>query len=539
MNNKTQVFKRACNLDHSLKKNPEKLKQMCEFMENIFNTGAAEKAPEVARGHECWYIPIFAVTHPKKPGKVRAVFDSSIVYQGCSLNNALLSGPNLTNNLLAILLRFRKDLCAIAGDIQQMFYRFFVNERDRDYLRFYWCENNDPHCQMVEYRMTVHVFGNRPSPAVATYGLRRAVRDADHDVVNFVHQDFYVDDALMSRPTPEEVIDFMRRTQKVLAEEGKIRLHKFVSNVQEVVDVFPPADLGKDVQDLSIGGDDDVVQHSLGLAWNLRSNCFVFQKPDADVPFTRRGILSRVNSIFDPIGFLSPVTICGKMILREMCTGSPSWDDPLLEEYRDRLESWSKSLDQLSSLHIPRMFVPQSLSLASDPQLLIFSDASETAIAAAAYLKVKHDIGFVMGKSKLAPLAGHSIPRLELCGAVLAAEIGEFVSDHLPIASSSIQYFTDSKVILGYIKNRTRRFYNYVSNRIARIHAVSTPRKWSYVPTHLNPADAATRGSVSDISHMLDTWFVGPVQFCSRFALNLRLNTHSSALMTIRMFVPN
>ncbi|XP_048729761.2 uncharacterized protein LOC125647112 [Ostrea edulis] len=160
------------------------------------------------------------------------------------------------------------------------------------------------------------------------------------------------------------------------------------------------------------------------------------------------------------------------------------------------------------------MFVPQSLSIAPDPQVLIFSDASEAAIAAAAYLKVKHHIGFIMGKSKLAPLAGHSIPRLELCGAVLATEIGEFVSDHLNIPTSSIRYFTDSKVVLGYIRNRTRRFYTYVSNRIACIHAVSTPSQWSYVPTHLNPADAATRGSVSDVGNSLDTWLVGPVQLC-------------------------
>nr|XP_034328410.1 uncharacterized protein LOC117689956 [Crassostrea gigas] len=515
-NNMAQVFRRAINLDNSLKRNPEKLKQMCEFMENIFNTGAAERAPEIPNGHECWYIPIFAVTHPKKPGKVRAVFDSSIVHQGCSLNDALLSGPNLTNNLLGILLRFRKDSCAIAGDIQQMFYRFFVNERDRDYLRFYWYEDNDPHRKMIEYRMTVHVFGNRPSPAVATYGLRRAVRDADTEVVSFVNQDFYVDDALTSRPTPVEVIDLMRRTQKALDEEGKIRLHKIVSNVQEVLDAFPPDDLGKDIKDFSIGDDDNLVQHSLGLAWNLSSDCFIFQKPDADVPFTRRGILSKVNSIFDPVGFLSPLTICGKMILREMCTRSPSWDDPLLEEHRDRWESWSMSLDQLSTLRIPRMFVPSSLSLATDPQVLIFSDASETAIAAAAYLKVNHYIGFIMAKSKLASSAGHSIPLLELCGAVLATEIGEFVSDHLSIPTSSIRYFTDSKVVLGYIRNRTRRFYNYVSNRIVRIHAVSTPSQWNYVPTHLNPADAATRGSVSDMRNMLDTWLTGPEQFCSK-----------------------
>ena len=124
--------------------------------------------------------------------------------------------------------------------------------------------------------MTVHVFGNRPSPAVATYGLRRSVQDADPDVVNFIHQDFYVADALTSRPTIAETVDLMKRTQKVLDKKGKICLHKIVSNVQDVMDAFHVTDLGKDVKDLAFGGDNDLVQHSLGLAWNLRSDCFVF-----------------------------------------------------------------------------------------------------------------------------------------------------------------------------------------------------------------------------------------------------------------------
>lgn len=101
------------------------------------------------------------------------------------------------------------------------------------------------------------------------------------------------------------------------------------------------------------------------------------------------------------------------------------------------------------------MIIPKSLSLVPDPELLIFSDASESAIAAAAYLKVNNHIGFIMGKSKLAPPTGHSIPRLELCGAVLATEIGEFISTHLSIPQSSIKYFTDSKDVFGYIRNRT------------------------------------------------------------------------------------
>ena len=124
-------------------------------------------------------------------------------------------------------------------------------------------------------------------------------------------------------------------------------------------------------------------------------------------------------------------------------------------------------------------------------------------------MKVNDHIGFVMGKSKLAPISGHSIPRLELCGAVLATEIGEFVSDHLSIPSSAIRYFTDSKVVLGYIRNQTRRFYTYVSNRVSRIHSVSKPDQWNYVPSNLNPSDSATRGFIAEVTNTLDTWLKG------------------------------
>ncbi|KAK3100574.1 hypothetical protein FSP39_022032 [Pinctada imbricata] len=509
-NNQSQVYKRAVSLDSSLKRNPEKLKKMVEFMDVILGNGAAERAPPITDGRECWYIPIFGVVHPKKPEKVRGVFDSSIVYQGHSLNDSLLSGPNLTNNLLGILLRFRKDEFAIAGDIQLMFYQFCVNENHRDYLRFYWYDQNDPSRPMVEYRMSVHVFGNRPSPAVATYGLKKAVQGSNPDVVRFVHRDFYVDDALTSRPTSAEVIDLMSRTQAVLKAEGDIRLHKIVSNHSVVMDAFPASDLGKDVKDLSFSNDTLLLQHSLGLSWDLCSDNFVFTSPDNDVPFTRRGILSKINSIFDPIGFLCPLTICGKMLLRQMCPAGTDWDDPISDEFHDSWVKWTNLLDELGTLRIPRMFLPSSFSTLQNPDIIVYSDASEKAIAAAAYVKVENQLGFIMGKSKLAPQSGHSIPRLELCGAVLATEIGEFISEHLDIPLSWIKYYTDSKVVLGYIRNKTRRFHTYVSNRVSCIHSISNPQQWSYVPSNLNPSDCATRGSLLDLS-ILDDWLKGPI----------------------------
>jgi hypothetical protein len=141
------------------------------------------------------------------------VFDSSATYEGTSLNNVLLQGPDLTNSLLGVLLRFRKEMIAVVADIQHMFHCFKVVEEHRDYLRFLWHEDNDVNKDLKEYCMCVHVFGNRPSPAVATYGLRKIANISEEthgtEVAQFIHRNFYVDDGLASCPTAEEAINLL------------------------------------------------------------------------------------------------------------------------------------------------------------------------------------------------------------------------------------------------------------------------------------------------------------------------------------------
>lgn len=100
----------------------------------------------------------------------------------------------------------------------------------RDYIRFLWHEDNDLSKPLIDYHMNIHVFGNSPSPAVATYGLRRAVENAESDVKDFIYKNFFVDDGLVSCRTPEEAVDLLVRTQRVLHDTGKLRLHKFASN---------------------------------------------------------------------------------------------------------------------------------------------------------------------------------------------------------------------------------------------------------------------------------------------------------------------
>ena len=518
-NNLTQALQRARNLQRSLLKDTVKAQQFTDFMQKMLDNGHAEKAPNLRDDEEFSFLPIFAVYHPRKPGQARVVFDSSAQFRGSSLNEVLLTGPDLTNSLLGVLLRFRQEPVAVVADVQQMFYCFYVNREHRNYLRFLWHDDNDLAKPLVHYRMCVHVFGNSPSPAVATYGLRKAVNGADEDVIDYVERNFYVDDGLGSCKKPEEAIILVKKTQCALMQGGNIKLHKIASNRQEVMEAFPQEDLAKYIKDLDLRKDFLPLHTSIGIGWELEADTFLIRTSPNKQPFTRRGILSTVNGIFDPIGFMAPVVIQGKLLLRELIHGTINWDAPLPEQDLDRWDRWRISLVELNNVKIPRLYLSSSFSACEQKTVHVFCDASEKAIAAVGYLQGtlpddRRSLGFVLGKAKVAPLHGHSIPRLELCSALLAVEIAETISNHLGLALQDFRFYSDSKVVLGYIYNTARRFHTYVANRLARILSSTSSRQWSYVMTDNNPADQGTR-SLRPSEMQNSTWLIGPTSLVS------------------------
>lgn len=103
-------------------------------MQKMFDADQAELAPPMKPQQECWYLPIFGVYYPKKKDQIHVVFDSSAKHEGTSLNDVLLSGPDLNNTLLGVLIRFCKEPVAVTADIQHMFYCFIVREDHRDFL---------------------------------------------------------------------------------------------------------------------------------------------------------------------------------------------------------------------------------------------------------------------------------------------------------------------------------------------------------------------------------------------------------------------
>ena len=245
--------------------------------------------------------------------------------------------------------------------------------------------------------------------------------------------------------------------------------------------------------------------------WDLKQDCFTFGLQFEDKPLTRRGVLSTLNSIFDPLGFISPITTTGKILLRQITQAGLDWDTDLPPMFLSQWELWRLSVQGLRTIVIPRTYSATSFSSVGSPKVYVFSDASEDAIAAVAYIKLDQELGFVLGRSKLAPTSGHSIPRLELCAAVLATDVAVTVSRELDVPFSNITYFTDSKIVLGYIYNQTRRFHTYVSNRVGKILNVSTSEQWHHVATDINPADIATRKCSAVLWDMsASTWIHGP-----------------------------
>ena len=319
------------------------------------------------------------------------------------------------------------------------------------------------------------------SQTVATFGLHLSVTDCEPDVQNFVLNNFYVDDGLISCETGKQEVSLMKRTQKALMEGGILRLHKITSNSKSVLSQFDQNDLAKDLK-------------VLDFSWDIEADQINFRVFRDKKPYTCGGVLSTINSLINPLGIVSPVTLQGKLLLCEMMlpVGSTDWDDPLPESFREKWENWTKPFVHLETVSIPRMYGRLLVTKASSAQIHVFCDASKDAVAAVAYMKRIVRRRILFGKAKVAPSHGH-MPRLELCAAVVAVELPELAKAEFSLKKEKFHFYSDSHMVLGYIATETRKYHVYVANRAGRVRTFSGPEQWNYIPAEHNPADIATR----------------------------------------------
>ncbi|KAI3376114.1 hypothetical protein L3Q82_016636 [Scortum barcoo] len=191
---------------------------------------------------------------------------------------------------------------------------------------------------------------------------------------NFIRNNFYMDDGLISVEFVDTAIRLVREAQHICA-NGRLHLHKFISNNREVLESIPDNERASGVHDVDLNHDELPVQTVLGVKWNVSSDTFSFKVTLNEKPATRRGILSIVASVFDPPGFMAAFLLLGKKILQEMCQKGIGWDEPLPEELKPQWESWLNDLQNLQSIRIPRCFIPEDLAKVQRVELHHFSDA--------------------------------------------------------------------------------------------------------------------------------------------------------------------
>ena len=488
-----------------------------KFMNDLIVNGHAKQVPieEVNNSSfPIWYLPHFPVNHPQKPDKVRVVFDCSAKWRGTSLNDQLLQGPDLTNSLIGVLIRFRQEPIALMSDIEAMFYQVYVRPIDSNCLRFLWWPDGDLEKAPAEFKMLVHLFGGTSSPSCANFALRKTATenqaDFDKATVDTVLNNFYVDDCLKSMPTVQYAIEPTSQLREML-DRGGFRLTKWISNSKDVLLAIPECERAASVKSLDLDG---LTERALGIHWNVEEDAFNFKIAIRAKPTTRRGILSIVSSVYDPLGFVSPCILQAKFILQELCRKHLKWDEPIPIEDEKLWISWLQDLPKLANFSISRCFVPPGFGEAKLYELHHFSDASQQAYGCVSYLRAINEKGeihcaLVMAKSRLSPLKMITIPRLELSAAVLATRIDYLIRKEIELPIERSKFWTDSTCVLRYIQNNDQRFQVFVANRISKILNQSNEEQWKYINTASNPADEASRGLSIDSLVNNQRWMHG------------------------------
>ena len=491
-----------------------------ELIEGYIAKGYAEAVPmnSIERNDgRLWYMPHFAVVHPAKL-KLRVVFDLKAKFKGVSLNEFLIQGPDLTNTLNGVILRFRNGLFALTADIAEMFHQVKVDEDERDVFRFLWWPGGNTEHAPIEYRMCVLPFGARSSPACANYALRQTALDYgdkfSERAASAVLNNFYVDNLLVAVDTEEEGESLAKDLIELCA-AGGWRLCQWTGNSRRILDSIPEGERDKSLASIDLSKDELPVERTLGIHWSMEHDFFTFKVNVKEKPFTRRGVLSVVASIYDPLGLLAPFTLVAKLFLQQLTKRRQGWDAPLDEVDVVTWKAWLLQLTKISDFTLDRSFIPSNFGDVKSRQLHHFADASQDGYGTASYLRIVGMNGevhctLIVGRSRVAPIKGGTITRLELAAATVAARMDSKIREELDVDIQRSVFWTDSSAVLKYISNETARFHTFVANRINLIRELTSLDSWRYVNTEHNPADMASRGLEVDRFLCSKSWKNGP-----------------------------
>ncbi|XP_067670760.1 uncharacterized protein [Haliotis asinina] len=301
----------------------------------------------------------------------------------------------LIDSLIGVLTRFRSESVAFMGDVEAMFHQVKVPKEQQDFLRFFWWPNGNIQGELKEFRMTVHTFGIISSPTIANYALRELANKAknryDNDIIQTILRNVYVDDCLKSVKDDQTAVKLISDLQSVCAESG-FNLTKFTCNTKEVLSSIPSEHCSKEVQTIDLRYDDIPMERALGMQWDVMMDSFRFSVNLPHKPPTRRGILSTMSSLYDPLGLVSPILLPVKRILQDLCSDkSLGWDD-VDDGHKLRWEQWLSDMEYLKEYRIVR-FVQQTHYKAELASLVSSCDEAEYTLVSLEAIRFILDLG--------------------------------------------------------------------------------------------------------------------------------------------------
>ncbi|XP_064637073.1 uncharacterized protein LOC135493580 [Lineus longissimus] len=286
---------------------------------------------------------------------------------------------------------------------------------------------------------------------------------------------------------------------------------KWLSNSSAVLARIPETDRASEIN-LEEGQLPSV--KALGVLWLAEEDVFTFHltAPEEDFKITKRSLLRKVASIFDPLGLVSPYVVRGKMLMQEVWASGIDWDDEVPEILEKKARDWMTEISYLAEAKVPRCIQLQEKAVSIE--IHSFGDASADAHGAAIYTRVTYDSGMVTSrliasKTKVAPLVATSIPKLEMM-AILNLQLAQSVVTALKVSLRDVTFWSDSLNVLWWIRRPSRKLKIFIANRVGEIQSHTDPSQWRYIATKQNPADLPSRGVKAADLVSQQLWWRGP-----------------------------
>nr|XP_049697145.1 uncharacterized protein LOC126054685 [Helicoverpa armigera] len=529
-------------LEKRLNKNTELKEQYTKVINEYLQLGHMRAVKEGdSNKNNAVYLPHHAVIREDKTTtKVRVVFNASEKNKnGISLNDTLMVGPTLQADLRHTVMKWRVHRIGIVADIIKMYRQVRIADEDAIFQRILW--RDSPEKPIRDYELITVTFGTASAPYQAVRSLHQVAYDEGDKyplATERVLHCFYMDDLMVGCNSLEEGVEVCKQLNELLG-KGGFRLQKWNSNDQELLDKISSININKVVheigqtnieteenkgrkerlesklesKDIEIKLDSTI--KILGLTWNRREDCFQYSvtlSPLSSSPVTKRSIISDIARLFDPLGWLAPSVVLAKIFIQELWLTGVNWDEQLNDSLVTKWRTYREELSLLKRVQVPRW-----IRTTGDDNIELhgFSDASKAAYAAVVYLRTINlageiHVSLLVAKTRVAPIKQVSIPRLELCGAVLLSKLLTEATEVLNISKDKVFAWTDSTVVLSWLSSHPSRWKTFVANRTSEILGNISSTQWFHVSTKENPADCASRGLNPSSLVESKLWFSGP-----------------------------